>query len=106
MKKIALIGVALASLALAGCNPGVQKSIEDATPKICSGAAAIHVAYEASKGFIKVSAKDDARVEASFDAMQPFCNGTATGDPVELAKRAADAFGGFLSAINQSGVKT
>jgi hypothetical protein len=106
MRKIALAGALLAFTSLAACSPSMQKSIEDATTKICSGAAAIHVAYEASKGFIKVSAKSDLRVEAAFESMQPFCDGTATGDPGELAKRAAEAFATFLSAVNQAGVKT
>lgn len=107
MKKIAFALVASAALfAVTGCTSSVQTSIENATPKICSGAAAVHVAYEAAKGFVKVSAKDDKRVEAAFASLQPFCDGTATGDPATLAQRAAQAFAVFISAVNATDVST
>ena len=100
-----LLLAAAACFALAGCTTtsSIDTAIQKNLPQVCEAASTAHTAYFAYSLVGKVSARDAARVEAAWAALEPICADPSSQTTGDVLIAAIAAYSTIAKALTAAG---
>lgn len=98
-----IAAIAFACLALTGCQTAtVDQAISKNLPQVCSAAAVAYAAFNSYATVASVSAKDERRVDAAWNSLQPICVNPSSQTAGTVLVAAISAYGTIASALTNA----